>query len=221
MSDYLLSGSLKEKGMAMNFKDLISVTLILFSVIDIVGNVPVLIDLKRKGIKIEAGKATLAALFIMTLFLYGGEALLGLFGVDVQSFAVAGSIIIFLIGLEMILGVDIFRHHGEGENTGTIVPVAFPLIAGAGTMTTIIALKAKYETIDIQAGILLNVLFVYLVLRSSSWISRMLGDGGANILRKVFGIILLAIAVKLFKDNFHLIITPSEGLSLESFLLKK
>ncbi len=206
----------------MNIKDLISVSLILFSVIDIVGNVPVLIDLKRKGIKIEAGKASLVALFIMTLFLYGGEALLGLFGVDVQSFAVAGAIIIFLIGLEMILGVDIFRHHGEGEeaNTGTIVPVAFPLIAGAGTMTTIIALNAKYEAIDIQAGILLNVLFVYLVLRSSTWISNKLGDGGANVLRKVFGIILLAIAVKLFKENFHLIITPSEGLTLESFLQK-
>ncbi|GJM34249.1 MAG: UPF0056 inner membrane protein [Saprospiraceae bacterium] len=206
----------------MNFKDLISVSLILFSVIDIVGNVPVLIDLKRKGIKIEPGKASLAALFIMTIFLFGGEALLGLFGVDVQSFAVAGAIIIFLIGLEMILGVDIFRHQGgEGENTGTIVPVAFPLIAGAGTMTTIIALNAKYEAIDIQAGILINILFVYLVLRSSSWISEKLGAGGANVLRKVFGIILLAIAVKLFKENFHLIITPSEGLSLESFLQNK
>ncbi len=184
----------------MNFKELISVSLILFSVIDIIGNVPVVIDLKRKGIKIESGKAALVALIIMIIFLYTGEALLHLFGVDVASFAVAGAIIIFIIGLEMILGVEIFKHQ-EGSNKGTIVPVAFPLIAGAGTMTTIIALKAKYAVIDIQMGIIVNILLVFLVLRFSDWISRKLGEGGANILRKVFGIILLAIAIKLFKEN--------------------
>lgn len=184
----------------LNLKELISVSLILFSVIDIIGNIPIVIDLKRKGIEIESAKASFVALMIMTLFLYGGEALLHLFGVDVSSFAVAGAIIIFIIGLEMILGVEIFRHQ-EGANKGTIVPVAFPLIAGAGTMTTIIALKAKYEVINIQLGIILNILLVFLVLRFSDWISEKLGEGGASILRKVFGIILLAIAIKLFKDN--------------------
>lgn len=184
----------------LNVKELISVSLILFSVIDIIGNVPIVIDLKRKGIKIESGKASLVALLIMTLFLYGGEALLHLFGVDVASFAVAGAIIIFIIGLEMILGVELFKHQ-QGSNKGSIVPIAFPLIAGAGTMTTIIALKAKYDVTNIQLGVILNILLVFLVLRFSDWISKRLGDDGANILRKVFGIILLAIAIKLFKDN--------------------
>ncbi len=184
----------------LNVKELISVSLILFSVIDIIGNVPIVIDLKRKGIKIESGKAALVALLIMTLFLYGGEALLHLFGVDVASFAVAGAVVIFIIGLEMILGVEIFTHQ-EGSGKGTIVPIAFPLIAGAGTMTTIIALKAKYVVVNIQLGIVLNILLVFLVLRFSDWISKKLGRDGANILRKVFGIILLAISIKLFKDN--------------------
>lgn len=184
----------------LNVKELISVSLILFSVIDIIGNVPIVIDLKRKGIKIESGKASLVALLIMTLFLYGGEALLHLFGVDVASFAVAGAIVIFIIGLEMILGVEIFKHQ-QGSSKGTIVPIAFPLIAGAGTMTTIIALKAKYDVVNIQLGVILNILLVFLVLSFSDWISRKLGEGGANILRKVFGIILLAISIKLFKDN--------------------
>lgn len=189
----------------VNFKELISVTLVLFSVIDILGSTPIIIDLQKKGIKIEAAKAAIASLVLMTVFLYGGEALLSLFGVDVESFAVAGAIIIFLMGMEMVLGVHIFHDHSD-VSSGTIVPVAFPLIAGAGTMTTIIALRADYEPVNIQIGIVLNILFVYLVLRSSRWISRKLGEGGANVLRKVFGIILLAIAIKLFRENFHLII---------------
>ena len=189
----------------VNAKELISVTLVLFSVIDILGSTPIIIDLLKKGIKIEALKASLASLLLMSAFLYGGEALLGLFGVDVESFAVAGAIIIFLMGMEMVLGVHIFQDHSE-YSKGTIVPVAFPLIAGAGTMTTIISLRADYEPINIQLGIVLNILFVYLVLRSARLISRKLGEGGANILRKVFGIILIAIAIKLFKENFHLII---------------
>ncbi|MCO6490707.1 MAG: MarC family protein [Phaeodactylibacter sp.] len=192
----------------MNFKEFISVTLVLFSVIDIIGSIPILIGLQKKGIKIEAAKASVISLFIMTAFLYGGEALLHLFGIDVESFAVAGAIILFLMGMEMVLGVHIF-HEQPDTNSGTIVPVAFPLIAGAGTMTTIIALKADFQAINIQLGIVLNIIFVFLVLRSSNWISNKLGAGGANVLRKVFGIILLAIAIKLFRDNFHLIITPT------------
>lgn len=189
----------------INLKELLSVTLVLFSVIDIIGSTPIIIDLKKKGIKIEAGKAAVASFFIMSIFLYAGQALLGLFGVDVESFAVAGAIILFLMGIEMVLGIHIFHDQTEVQ-TGTIVPVAFPLIAGAGTMTTIIALKANYGTLNIQLGILLNIFFVFLVLRSSSWISEKLGDGGAAVLRKVFGIILLAIAIKLFRENFHLIV---------------
>lgn len=192
----------------INFKEFISVTLVLFSVIDIIGSIPILIGLQKKGIKIEAAKASVISLFIMTAFLYGGEALLHLFGIDVESFAVAGAIILFLMGMEMVLGVHIF-HEQPDTSSGTIVPVAFPLIAGAGTMTTIIALKADFQAINIQLGIVLNIIFVFLVLRSSNWISNKLGAGGANVLRKVFGIILLAIAIKLFRDNFHLIITPT------------
>ncbi len=191
----------------VNFKELISVSLILFSVIDIVGSLPILLDLKKRGIQIEAGKASLAALVLMTIFLYAGEALIRLFGIDVQSFAVAGAIVLFLIGMEMILGIRIFRD-SEAANSGSIVPVAFPLIAGAGAMTTIISLKAKYEVVNIQIGIVLNIVFVYLVLRSSNWLGGLLGVGGASVLRKIFGIILLAIAIKLFKDNFHLIVAP-------------
>ncbi len=187
----------------VNFKELISVSLVLFSVIDILGSIPIIINLKRKGIKIEAGKASLISLLLMTLFLYAGGALLKLFGVDIQSFAVAGAIILFLMGMEMVLGIRIF-HDSPDTSKGTIVPVAFPLIAGAGTMTTIIALKAKYEVVNIQIGIVLNILFVFLVLRSSDWIGNRLGENGANVLRKVFGIILLAMAIKLFKDNFRL-----------------
>lgn len=189
----------------MNVKDFLSVTLILFSVIDIVGSLPIVINLKRQGLKIEAARASVISLILMIAFLFLGESLLGLFGVDVQSFAVAGAIIIFLLGMEMILGVKMFQHNVDSKS-GTIVPIAFPLIAGAGTMTTILALKAKYESVDILAGIILNILFVFLVLRSSEWIDRKLGENGANALEKVFGIILLAISIKLFKDNFHLVI---------------
>ncbi|GAB5554339.1 MAG: MarC family protein [Saprospiraceae bacterium] len=187
----------------MNVKDFISVSLILFSVIDIVGSIPIIIDLKKKGFKIESLKASGIALVLMILFLLIGKPLLGLFGVDVESFAVAGSIVLLLIGMEMILGITLFRDHPENKS-GTVVPIAFPLIAGAGTMTTIITLKAEYDTLAIAFGILLNIAVVYTVLRSSDWLGSKLGIGGANVLRKVFGIILLAIAVKIFKENFHL-----------------
>jgi multiple antibiotic resistance protein len=188
----------------INPKDLISVSLILFSVIDIIGSIPLIIDMKKRGVKIESAKASLIAMVLMLLFLLTGRHLLGLFGVDVESFAVAGSIIIFLLGIEMVLGITLFRDDHLEEKTGTIVPIAFPLLAGAGTMTTILTLKAKYAPIDIALGIVLNTLIVFLVLRSSDWISKKLGESGANVLRKVFGIVLLAIAIKIFRENFHL-----------------
>ena len=190
----------------MDIKDIVSTTLILFSVIDIIGNIPIIIDLKNRGIKIESGKASIVALLIMSIFLYSGEAILSLFGIDVESFAVAGAIILFFLGIEMILGITLFKDDPK-SNSGTLVPIAFPLIAGAGTMTTIISLRSKYTFLDIQLGIIINIILVYIVLRSSWWIRSKLGPGGANVLRKLFGIILLAIAIKLFRENFHLIIS--------------
>ncbi|WP_026630955.1 MarC family protein [Dyadobacter alkalitolerans] len=184
-----------------NFKEIVSVTLILFSVIDILGSLPVIVDFRRKLGKIESEKATLAAGFIMVLFLFLGERLLSLFGVDVASFAIAGAIILFLLGMEMILGRNIFKHDNLDVSVASIVPIAFPLIAGAATMTTLLSLRSAYQTENILVGIMLNLFFVYLVLKSSNWLEKKLGQGGTDILRKVFGIILLAIAIKLFKTN--------------------
>ncbi|MCY7351663.1 MAG: MarC family protein [Cytophagaceae bacterium] len=193
----------------IDFKEIISVSLILFSVIDVVGAIPVIIDLRRRMGDIHPASATLVAGGIMISFLYIGEGILKLFGVDVASFAVAGALIIFLIGLEMTLGRDIFKPHvteggGKATRTASIVPLAFPILAGAGTMTTILSLKAEFARPNILAGILLNLVFIYAVLRASSWIERKLGIAGAEILRKVFGVILLAIAIKLFKTNLGL-----------------
>lgn len=188
----------------MNAKDIITVSLVLFSVIDILGSIPIIIDLKEKGFKIKSGRASLIALAIMSAFLYIGEGLLGFFGVDVQSFAIAGALIIFFIGIEMVLGITLFREDPQNKS-GTLVPIAFPLIAGAGSMTTIISLKSEYHALDIQAGIIINIILVYIVLRSSSWIKRKIGPGGALVLRKLFGIILLAIAIKLFRENVNFI----------------
>jgi len=191
----------------MNLRDILSITLVLFSVIDIIGSIPIIIDLKNKGFEIKSGKASFIAFCIMSIFLYLGENILSLFGVDIQSFAVAGAIILFFIGLEMILGITLFREDPESKS-GTLVPIAFPLIAGAGSMTTIISLRSKFDTIDIQIAIIINIILVFIVLRSSTWIKKKIGPGGAQVLRKLFGIILLAIAVKLFQENFHLIIRP-------------
>lgn len=191
----------------MNVADIISVSIILFSVIDIVGNIPIIIDLKNKGVQVDSFKAALVSLGLMVSFLYGGEGILNLLGLDVQSFAVAGALILFFLGLEMILGMRFFRE-SPGSEVGTIVPIAFPLIAGAGTMTTLISLKSKFQSLDILVAIILNVIVVFAVLHFSDYIKEKLGEAGAAVLRKVFGIILLAIAIKLFKENFHLIITP-------------
>ena len=188
----------------LNLKEIISVSLILFSVIDVLGSIPVIVDFRRKLGKIESEKATIVAGFIMILFLFLGERLLSLFGVDVASFAIAGAIILFLLGLEMILGRNIFKHENVDVGVASIVPIAFPIIAGAGTMTTLLALRSAYEIQNILVGVLLNLIFVYLVLKSSDWIETKLGSGGIDILRKVFGVILLAIAVKLLKTNLAL-----------------
>ena len=149
--------------------------------------------MKEQGKIIESAKATLVAGTLMLVFLFSGEALLGLFGIDVQSFAIAGALIIFLIGLELILGVEIFKSKPESSETATIVPIAFPLIAGAGTMTTIISLKAEYAQMNILVGIVINLILVYIFLRSSNWIKKKMGKGGIAILEKVFGLSLIHI----------------------------
>ncbi|MCA0229775.1 MarC family protein [Runella limosa] len=186
---------------SFNIKEVISVTLILFSVIDILGAIPIIIDLRKKAGGINARRATLVSGGLMIAFLYVGKEILKLFGVDVASFAVAGALILFLIGLEMILGRNIFKHDAVHTNATSIVPIAFPMIAGAGTMTTILSLKAAYQEINIIVGILINLVFIYLVLRSSAWIERQLGVAGTDVLRKIFGLILIAISIKLFRST--------------------
>lgn len=178
-----------------------SVSIILFSVIDILGSVPIIINLRKKYGHIQSEKATIVASLIMVAFLFLGESILKLFGIDVYSFAITGAIIMFLIGMEMVLGVEIFKSTPGEEASSSIVPIAFPLIAGAGTMTTLISLRAEFEQVNVLAGIFVNMILVYIVLKSSNWLEKKIGQSGFNILRKVFGIILLAIAIKLFKQN--------------------
>ena len=186
----------------MNFTSILSVSLILFSVIDIIGSLPVIINMKKDGIHIHPYMATGAAGVIMVAFLFFGTAILGLFGLEVSSFALAGSLIIFLIGLEMILGIRIFRttHDEEGPSSGSIVPIAFPLLAGAGTLTTIISLKLEFDTYSIMAGIFLNLAVILLILRSTDWISKKMSPQVSTTLRKVFGIIIIAIAIQMMKE---------------------
>ena len=187
-----------------SFKEIISVSLILFSVIDIIGNIPIIIELRKKAGHVQSEKATIVSVIIMVLFLLLGESILHLFGLDIGSFAIAGAIVMFLLGMEMILGITLFKEDPNAVNTASIVPLAFPLIAGAGTMTTLISLKAEYKTPNILIGIFINLILVYVVLKTSGWLERKIGNGGFMILRKVFGIILLAISIKLFKTNFTL-----------------
>ena len=187
-----------------NVKEIFSVSLILFSIIDMLGNVPVVIQMRKREGKIYSGKATFIAGVLMVLFLFLGKSILNVFGLDVESFAIAGAIVMTIIAMEMILGITIFKDDGHSTGSGSIVPLAFPLIAGAGTLTTILSLRAVYEVPNILIGIVINLAFVYLVLKSSNWLERKIGENGFVVLRKVFGIILLAIAVKIFKSNLIL-----------------
>lgn len=184
-----------------NWKDIFSVSLILFSVIDILGSVPIVINLRKKEGKIHSGRATVISGVLMIVFLFLGQSILKLFGLDIQSFAVAGAIIMFFIAMEMILGITLFRDDEDATGAGSVVPLAFPLIAGAGTLTTILSIRSVYESPNILVGIVLNLIFVYVVLKSTNWLERKLGKSGFSILRRVFGIILLAIAVKIFNEH--------------------
>lgn len=185
----------------MSIKEIFSVTLILFSVIDILGSIPFIINIRRREGRIHAEKATIISAILMVAFLFLGQSILNLFGLDVASFAVAGAIVIFIVAMEMILGITLIKDDPNAKGTGSIVPIAFPLIAGAGTLTTILSLRAVYSEINILAGIVINLIFVYIVLRSSAWLERVIGEAGFAVLRRIFGVILLAIAVKIFKDN--------------------
>jgi len=182
-------------------KEILTVSFTLFAVIDMVGNIPVLASLRMKmGGEIRSTQATLASGALMILFLFIGQEFLNLLGLDVQSFAVAGSIVIFIIGLEMVLGHEFFKSDGNAKS-GSVVPIAFPLIAGSGTLTTIMSLKANYNDSNIFLGILINCIVIYAVLKSLKWIEKALGPNGMMVIRKFFGVILLAIAVKIFGSN--------------------
>ncbi|CAA7196863.1 MULTISPECIES: MarC family protein [Chryseobacterium] len=183
-----------------SIKEIVTCFMVLFAVIDIIGSVPIVVSLQQKFGKIEAGKASLTAGAIMLIFLFVGNKILKLIGVDVNSFAIAGAFVIFIIALEMILGIEINK--STEAKSASIVPIAFPLVAGAGTLTTTLSLRAEFHDINIILGIILNTIFVYLVLKSAKWLEQKMGDGTLSILQKVFGIVLLAISIKLFTANF-------------------
>lgn len=185
--------------MEINFKEIFTAGMIIFAVIDILGSIPIIVDLRSRVGKIQSEKASIVAACIMIAFLFVGESILSLIGIDVNSFAVAGAFVLFFLALEMILGISLYKE--EEPKTASIVPLAFPLIAGPGIMTTILALRAEYQTINLVFAILLNIIVVYAVLKLSGKIERLIGANGLGVIRKVFGVVLLAIAVKLFATN--------------------
>lgn len=185
--------------LGLDFREIVTIGMVLFAVIDIVGTIPIIVDLRQKFGHIESEKASLVAGIIMITFLFAGEEFLKLIGTDVHSFAVAGSFVLFFLALEMILGIRIYKE--EANTSASIVPLAFPLIAGAGTMTTLLSLRSQYASINIVIAIILNIILVYVVLKSSAKIEKLLGKNGLGVIRKTFGVVLLAIAVKLFASN--------------------
>ncbi len=187
--------------MEFNVKEVFTAFMVLFAVIDIIGNIPIVIDLRKKSGHIQSGKAAIIAGAIMILFLFLGKSLLTVIGVDVNSFAVAGSFILFFIALEMILGITLYKDDESTAITASVFPLAFPLIAGPGSLTTLLSLRAEFHVENIIIAVFLNVLVIYIVLKTSSKIEKIIGPNGINIIRKVFGVILLAIAVKLFAAN--------------------
>ena len=190
--------------MHFNLIEILAAFMVLFAIIDIPGSIPILIDIKAKSGVIKSFKVTVVSFLILLAFLFIGSPLLGIFGIDVSSFAIAGSFIIFLIAMEMILGIELFKHDSQGG--GSIFPIAFPLIAGAGSITTILSLKAEYQTINILIALILNMVVIYLVLRLTTIFEKILGAGGLQILKKTFGVILLSIAIKLFLTNTGIVL---------------
>jgi multiple antibiotic resistance protein len=190
--------------MHVSLIEILAAFMVLFAIIDIPGSIPIIIDIKAKRGNIKSVKVTLVSFAILAAFLFIGSPLLGIFGIDVSSFAIAGSFIIFLIAMEMILGIELFQT--DSAHGGAIFPIAFPLIAGAGSITTILSLKAEYQTINIFLALVLNMIVIYLVLRLTSVFEKVLGAGGLQILKKVFGVILLSIAIKLFLTNTGIVL---------------
>ena len=193
-----------------NFQQILSAFIVLFAVIDIIGAIPIIIDLKDKGKDVNALKATLISFLLLLGFFYAGDILLRLFHVDIESFAVAGSFVIFLLSLEMILDIEIFKNQGPIKEA-TLVPLVFPLLAGAGSFTTLLSLRAEYASVNIIVALILNMLWVYFVVRMTRKVERVLGKGGIYLIRKFFGIILLAISVKLFMSNITLLMEQIEA----------
>ncbi|MDR1592437.1 MAG: MarC family protein [Prevotellaceae bacterium] len=192
--------------MTLSFQQIASVFIVLFAIIDILGSMPLILSLKSKGEIIHPFRTSGIALALLLLFLFAGEIILKLFNVDIQSFAVAGSLVLFLMALEMILDIELFKNKGP-KGSSAIVPLAFPLVAGPGSFTALISLRAEYDMMNIVIALVANLIFVYVVLHSTGKIEEILGKGGIYIMRKFFGIILLAISVKLFTSNVsHLFI---------------
>ena len=187
--------------MYLSFKETITAFMVLFAVIDIIGNIPIIIDLRKKVGHIQSEKASIIAGVIMILFLFLGQSILSLIGIDVHSFAVAGAFILFFIALEMILGITLYKEEENNAMTASVFPLAFPLIAGPGSLTTLLSIRAEFRIENIIIAVMLNVLVIYVVLKTSTRIERFIGKNGINIIRKIFGVILLAIAVKLFTSN--------------------
>lgn len=189
--------------MEFNIKEILTATMVLFAVIDIIGNIPIIISLREKVGHIQSEKASIIAAILMIIFLFVGERILNLIGINVNEFAVAGSLILFFLALEMILGITLFKEEATSPKVAAVFPIAFPLLAGPGTLTSLLAIRAEYATENIIAAILINVIVIYIVLKTSARIQRFLGKSGITIIRKVFGVILLAIAVKLFASNIQ------------------
>ena len=190
--------------MELNFKHILTASMVLFAVIDIIGNIPIIIDLRRKTGHIQSGKATIIAGVILTVFLFVGQSVLNLIGITVSQFAIAGSFVLFFLALEMILGITLFKEDGEDSlSDASVFPIAFPLVAGPGSLTSILSLRAEFNALNIVIAILINMIIMYIVLKASARIERLLGKNGIRILRKVFGVILLAIAVKIFTTGIQ------------------
>jgi multiple antibiotic resistance protein len=189
--------------MNFNLKEIFTATMILFAVIDIIGNIPIVLSLRKKAGHIKSGKASIIAAVVMIIFLFLGESILSLIGINVNEFAVAGAFILFFIALEMILGITLFKEGDTNPGLATVFPLAFPMLAGPGSLTTLLSLRAVYSIENIIIAIIVNVVVVYIVLKTSTHLQKFLGQNGIAIVQKVFGVILLAIAVKLFTSNIQ------------------